>query len=288
MATYYELLGISEDATATQIKRAYQRVVREKHPDHTPNGSDFDFDRLLKARLTLLDPVERARYDARLSDSAASTAQGAARDAASAPPEGDPLDADVVDADWGQEARWQPEPPPQPPEPPPPPPPGPTQPPPNWGPPDSPRQPPVDVPLYRPGTSRPHHGGFNPGAPSPALTWWRVSKGATPFHWFTGGVWALSWLSLLVMYGVVGFFETLSVLAVPNWLAVAFGVRRIRREGSIMYLLVILGAGYFGYYVWSNLPLSLPTYLWLAWIALWLVTYVLAVESRRRYYAERP
>lgn len=285
MATHYELLGVSEDATAPEIKRAYQRVVREKHPDHAPNGSDFDFDRLLRARLTLLDPAERARYDATLADAAARAAEEeAARDAASAPSESDPFDAEVVDADWGQEAGWQPEPPPRPPQPPP----GPPPPPPNWDTPDASPQPPVDMPLYRPGTSRPHHGGFNPAVPSPALTWWRVSKGATPFHWFTGGVWAVSWVSLLVVFGVVGSFQALTVPIVPNWLAIAFGVRRIRGEGSFMYLLIVLAAGYFGYYVWNDSTTSPATYLWLAWIALWLVTYVLAVESRRRFYARRP
>ncbi|WP_256839544.1 hypothetical protein [Ornithinimicrobium faecis] len=94
-------------------------------------------------------------------------------------------------------------------------------------------------------------------------------------------------MAVLVTMAIAGLYEALFTVVVPNWLAIAFGVRRVRREGSFMYALIILAAGYFGFYVWSSSPSNLATYLWLAWIALWLVTYVLAVESRRRFYTGR-
>ncbi len=61
---YYEVLGISKDATADEINKAYRKLSKKYHPDlnHEP-GAEEKFKEINEAYETLSDPDKRARYD---------------------------------------------------------------------------------------------------------------------------------------------------------------------------------------------------------------------------------
>lgn len=61
---FYDALGVAEDATPADIKRAYRRLARELHPDHNPDPAAADrFKAVAHAYEVLSDPAKRHYYD---------------------------------------------------------------------------------------------------------------------------------------------------------------------------------------------------------------------------------
>lgn len=65
MADYYDALGVSRDASAQEIKRAFRRIARESHPDANPGDARAEdrFRAAAEAYEVLSDPQRRAAYD---------------------------------------------------------------------------------------------------------------------------------------------------------------------------------------------------------------------------------
>ena len=64
MADYYKLIGVSRTATQAEIKSAYRRLARERHPDvNSAADAEREFALIAHAYRILSNPQERARYD---------------------------------------------------------------------------------------------------------------------------------------------------------------------------------------------------------------------------------
>ncbi len=61
---YYEILGVSKNAQADEIKRAYRKLAREYHPDvNKESGAAEKFKEINEAYQVLSDPNKRSQYD---------------------------------------------------------------------------------------------------------------------------------------------------------------------------------------------------------------------------------
>ena len=62
---YYNILGVSKDASQEDIKKAFKKLARKYHPDLNPNDPEAHrkFQEINEANEVLSDPEKRKKYD---------------------------------------------------------------------------------------------------------------------------------------------------------------------------------------------------------------------------------
>ncbi len=64
---YYKILGVSQNASPEEIRRAYKEAVKKYHPDVAGKGAHEVFLEIREAYEVLSDPYKRKAYDAKRS-----------------------------------------------------------------------------------------------------------------------------------------------------------------------------------------------------------------------------
>ena len=62
---YYKVLGVGQNATTEEIKRAYRKLAKKYHPDKAKGdkAAEEKFKNINEANGVLSDPVKRKKYD---------------------------------------------------------------------------------------------------------------------------------------------------------------------------------------------------------------------------------
>ena len=65
MEDYYSILGVNQNATQDEIKKAYRKLAMEYHPDKNPGNSAAEekFKKINAAYAEIGEPASRSRYD---------------------------------------------------------------------------------------------------------------------------------------------------------------------------------------------------------------------------------
>lgn len=66
MKTAYDVLGISRDATGIEIRRAFEKLAKQEHPDLSGQNSAQRFQRIKEAYDILRNENKRRSYDAKI------------------------------------------------------------------------------------------------------------------------------------------------------------------------------------------------------------------------------
>ena len=75
--SHYDVLGVSDQATAVQIRQAYRTLARRYHPDRRGGAPSPEMAAINAAWHVLSDPARRAVYDAQRSPASVSRSAGA-------------------------------------------------------------------------------------------------------------------------------------------------------------------------------------------------------------------
>ena len=60
---YYEVLGVSKDASAADIKSAFRKLAKKYHPDNKETGDEAKFKEIGEAYAVLSNENKRRQYD---------------------------------------------------------------------------------------------------------------------------------------------------------------------------------------------------------------------------------
>lgn len=68
--TFYQMLGVSQDADSTTIKNAFRKLAKKYHPDINPGNAEAEkmFKDVNEAYSVLSDDGKRAKYDRELAE----------------------------------------------------------------------------------------------------------------------------------------------------------------------------------------------------------------------------